>query len=176
MGYYKEELLNNEVIKDGYFATGDIGEIDAEGFLKITDRKKEMFKTSGGKYIAPQLIENSMKQSRFIEQIMVIGDGQKMPAAFIQPNFDFLKAWAKIHQIEIGTSYAEICTNQKVIERIKEEIDKLNEKFGNWEKIKRFELTPDVWSIEGGHLTPTMKLKRKIVMEKYQSLYKQIYG
>jgi long-chain acyl-CoA synthetase len=176
MGYYKDEKLTEEVLIDNYFHTGDIGEFDSDGFLRITDRKKEMFKTSGGKYIAPQLIENTMKQSRFIEQIMVIGDGQKMPAAFIQPNFDFVKEWAKIHKIAIGTTNEEIVTNLKVIERIQEEVDKLNEKFGNWEKIKRFELTPDVWSIEAGHLTPTLKLKRKIVMEKYLNLFHKIYN
>ncbi len=176
MGYYKDEKLTSEVITDGYFHTGDIGIFDQEGFLKITDRKKEMFKTSGGKYIAPQLIENTMKQSRFIEQIMVIGDGQKMPAAFIQPSFDFIKEWGVIHGIDVGKSNEEIVSNEKVIARIQEEIDSLNEKFGNWEKIKRFELTPDVWSIEGGQLTPTLKLKRKIVMEKYIDLFHKIYN
>ena len=176
MGYFKDEKLTSEVITDGYFHTGDIGIFDADGFLKITDRKKEMFKTSGGKYIAPQMIENTMKQSRFIEQIMVIGDGQKMPAAFIQPNFEFLKEWATIHGLDIGKSNEEIISNEKVIERIQGEIDALNEKFGNWEKIKRFELTPDIWSIEGGQLTPTLKLKRKIVMEKYIDLFHKIYN
>ncbi len=176
MGYYKDEILTNEVLKDGYFLTGDIGEIDSDGFLKITDRKKEMFKTSGGKYIAPQMIENIMKQSRFIEQIMVIGDGEKMPAAFIQPSFDFIREWEKLHGIEVGKTNEEIISNPKVIARIQEEIDSLNEKFGNWEKIKRFELTPEVWSIDGGHLTPTLKLKRKIVMEKYKDLYSKIYS
>ena len=175
MGYYKDEKLTNEAIVDGFFHTGDIGEVDSEGFLKITDRKKEMFKTSGGKYIAPQLLENTMKQSRFIEQIMVIGDGQKMPAAFIQPSFDFIKEWAKIHNISIGTTNEEIVTNQQVIKRIQQEVDSLNEKFGNWEKIKKFELTPDLWTIPAGHLTPTMKLKRKVVMEKYINLYHKIY-
>ena len=176
MGYYKEEALTKEAIVDGYFHTGDIGEIDNEGFLKITDRKKEMFKTSGGKYISPQLLENVMKQSRFIEQIMVIGDGQKMPAAFIQPNFDFIKEWERLHGINIDKTHEEIISNPKVIERIQEEVDILNEKFGNWEKIKRFELTPDIWSIAGGHLTPTMKLKRKIVMDKYIDLFHKIYA
>jgi long-chain acyl-CoA synthetase len=176
MGYFKDETLTNEVLVDGYFHTGDIGEIDNEGFLKITDRKKEMFKTSGGKYISPQLLENAMKQSRFIEQIMVIGDGQKMPAAFIQPNFEFIKEWERLHGITIGKTNEEIISNPKVIERIQDEVDILNEKFGNWEKIKRFELTPDVWSIDGGHLTPTLKLKRKIVMEKYIDLFHKIYG
>ena len=176
MGYFKDEQLTNEVIMDGYFHTGDIGEFDKDGFLKITDRKKEMFKTSGGKYIAPQLIENTMKQSRFIEQIMVIGADEKMPAAFIQPSFEFVKEWAKIHKITIGDTNKELVTNPQVIQRIQEEVDVLNEKFGNWEKIKRFELTEDVWSIEGGQLTPTLKLKRKIVLEKYRDLYSKIYG
>jgi long-chain acyl-CoA synthetase len=176
MGYYKDETLTNEVIKNNYFHTGDIGEFDKDGFLRITDRKKEMFKTSGGKYIAPQLIENRLKQSFFIEQVMVIGDGEKMPGAFIQPNFDFVREWAKRHNINISGSNEELVNHPKVIERFQEEVDEANEKFGNWEKIKRFELTPDIWSIEGGHLTPTMKLKRKIVKEKYKQLYDKIYN
>ncbi len=176
MGYYKDEIKTAEALKDGYFHTGDIGQMDAEGFLKITDRKKEIFKTSGGKYIAPQIIENTMKQSRFIEQIMVIGDGQKMPGAFIQPNFNFLKDWSKKNNINIGETYQEIASNPQVIDRIQKEVDRINEKFGHWEKIKRFELTPDVWSIEGGQLTPTLKLKRKNVMEKYQTLFDKIYA
>ena len=176
MGYYKDEEKTKEALANGYFHTGDIGNIDAEGFLKITDRKKEMFKTSGGKYIAPQLIENTMIQSRFIEQIMVIGDGEKMPAAFIQPSFEFIKEWEKLHGIEVGKTNQEIISNPKVIARIQEEVDHLNAKFGNWEKIKRFELTPDVWSIDGGQLTPTLKLRRKIVLEMYKPLYEKIYG
>jgi len=175
LGYFKDEKLTQDVLSDGYFHTGDIGEIDSEGFLKITDRKKEMFKTSGGKYIAPQIIENAMKQSPFIEQIMVIGDGEKMPAAFIQPNFSFLKNWAIIKQIEIGNTPEAVCANPTVIARIQKEVDKINENFGNWEKIKRFELTPDTWSIDLGLLTPTLKLKRKAIKEKYKSLYDKIY-
>jgi len=176
LGYYKDPEKTAEAIIDGYFHTGDIGEIDSEGFLKITDRKKEMFKTSGGKYIAPQMIENAMKQSRFIEQIMVIGEGEKMPAAFIQPNFEFVKEWAKIHRITLGSSDKEISENKDVIKRIDEEIEAINKKFGHWEQIKRFELTPDVWSIDGGQLTPTLKLKRKIIKEIYKDLYAKIYG
>jgi len=175
MGYYKDQQLTDEVIINGYFHTGDIGEIDSQGFLKITDRKKEMFKTSGGKYIAPQLIENAMKQSLFIEQIMVIGDGEKMPAAFIQPSFDFLREWAKRHHEDIGDLNEEIASNPKVIARIQEEVNEINKKFGNWEMIKRFELTPNIWSIDGGELTPTLKLKRKVVREKYKDLYDKIY-
>jgi len=174
LGYYKDEAKTAEVIIDGYFHTGDIGEIDADGFLKITDRKKEMFKTSGGKYVAPQLLENRFKQSRFIDQIMVVGEGEKMPAALIQPDFDFVKNWAKIHNIEIGTN-KELVQNEQVIARFEEEVTNANENFAKWEKIKQFRLTPDIWSIEGGHLTPTMKLKRKIVKEKYIELYNDIY-
>lgn len=176
MGYYKDETLTNEAIKDGYFHTGDIGIIDNDGFLKITDRKKEMFKTSGGKYIAPQLLENAMKQSRFIEQIMVIGDGQKMPAAFIQPNFDFVREWAVMHNVPVGKSNEDIANNAKIKERIDQEVEEINKKFGNWEQLKQIELTPDIWSIDGGHLTPTMKLKRKFVLEKYKDLFDKIYG
>lgn len=176
LGYYKDEAQTSEVLKDGYFHTGDIGEIDAEGFLKITDRKKEMFKTSGGKYISPQLLENAFKQSRFIEQIMVIGDGQKMPAAFIQPHFEYIKEWQKLHNITPDTSFEAIANNPLVIKRIQEEVNTINEKFGNWERVKRFELTPDLWSIDGGHLTPTLKLKRKVVLEKYKELFAKIYG
>lgn len=176
LGYFKDPEKTAEALQDGYFHTGDIGEIDSEGFLKITDRKKEMFKTSGGKYIAPQMIENAMKQSRFIEQIMVIGDGEKMPGAFIQPNFEFVKEWAKIHKITLGKTDKEISENADVIKRIDDEVESINEKFGNWEKIKRFELTPDVWSIDGGQLTPTLKLKRKIIKEIYKDLYAKIYG
>ena len=175
-GYYKDETQTNEVLKNNYFHTGDIGEIDSDGFLKITDRKKEMFKTSGGKYVAPQILENTFKQSRFIEQIMVIGEGEKMPAAFIQPNFDFIKDWATRKKINIGTTNEEIIQNSELINRIQEEINDANEKFGNWEKIKRFELTPDIWSIDAGHLTPTMKLKRKIIKEMYKDLYNKIYS
>ncbi len=177
MGYYKDPDKTNEVLnKEGYFHTGDIGEIDADGFLRITDRKKEMFKTSGGKYVAPQVIENTLKQSRFIEQIMVIGEGEKMPAAFVQPNFEFLQDWAKRKNLNIGNSFYEMITNQIVIDRYQEEIDNFNQKFGKWERIKRFELTPEEWSIDAGHLTPTMKLKRRIIKDKYKSLYSKIYG
>lgn len=176
MGYYKDPQKTAEVMTGDYFHTGDIGEIDSEGFLKITNRKKEIFKTSGGKYIVPQYIENEMKQSRFIEQIMVVGEGEKMPAALIQPNFEFLKEWAKRHNIQLENNHEAIVQNQQVIDRIQMEVDTCNERFGNWEKIKTFRLTPDVWSIDEGHLTPTLKLKRKIIKEKYKTLYDQMYN
>ncbi|MFB9057474.1 AMP-dependent synthetase/ligase [Mariniflexile ostreae] len=174
LGYYKDPEKTAEAITDGYFHTGDIGELSEDGFLKITDRKKEMFKTSGGKYVAPSLLENKLKQSRFIEQIMVIGEGEKMPAALIQPNFNFVKEWAKRHKITI-TSNEDLVSDTQVRDRIKNEIDEANKKFGKWEQIKKFELTPDVWSIEGGHLTPTMKMKRKVIKELYTTLIEKIY-
>jgi len=175
MGYYKDAEKTAEVIIDGYFHTGDIGEIDTDGFLKITDRKKEMFKTSGGKYVAPQLLENRFKQSRFIEQIMVVGEGEKMPAALIQPDFEYLNEWAKNNNITIPEN-SDIILNEKVLACYQEEVDSANEKFAKWEKVKQFRLTPDVWSIGEGHLTPTMKLRRKIIKEKYLHLYNDIYG
>ncbi len=176
LGYFKNQEQTDEVMKDGYFHTGDIGEIDSEGFLKITDRKKEMFKTSGGKYVAPQVIENVMKQSRFIEQMMVIGEGEKMPAALIQPDFEFLKEWGSKKGRNLSSDPKEIVKNQAVIDRIQQEVDFYNERFGNWEKVKRFELTPEIWSIEGGQLTPTMKMKRKVIKAQYKDLYDKIYG
>lgn len=174
MGYYKDPEKTAEVLKDGYFHTGDKGEVCEEGFLKITGRTKEMFKTSGGKYVIPPLLEGKLKQSRFIEQVMVVGEGEKMPAALIQPNFEFVREWANRHRIELGTN-AEVIAHPKVIERIQEEVDGCNKRFGKWEQIKRFELTPEEWSIDGGHLTPTMKMKRKIIKEIYTDLYEKIY-
>jgi long-chain acyl-CoA synthetase len=174
-GYYKDSEKTAEVMNGDYFHTGDIGVIDTDGFLQITDRKKEMFKTSGGKYVAPQLLENRFKQSRFIEQLMVVGEGEKMPAALIQPNFEFLYSWAEKNSISVGEN-SDIVLNEKIIARIQEEVDSANEDFAKWEKVKQFRLTPDVWSIDDGHMTPTLKLRRKIIKEKYITLYNDIYG
>ncbi len=174
-GYYKDPERTKSVMTGDFFHTGDKGEFDNDGFLSITGRKKEIFKTSGGKYIAPALLENEMKQSRFIEQILVIGEGQKMPAALIQPNFDFLREWARIHHEPIPGNNQELIDNPHVVKRIEKEIKKGNKSFGKWETIKRFELTPDVWSIENNLLTPTMKPKRTEILEKYLHLYNKIY-
>ncbi|MGB0837675.1 MAG: AMP-dependent synthetase/ligase [Flavobacteriaceae bacterium] len=176
LGYYKDPEKTASVMTGEYFHTGDIGEVDSDGFLKITDRKKEMFKTSGGKYVAPAVLENILKQSRFIEQVMVIGEGEKMPAALVQMNFEFVAEWAKRHDINLDKDESQWAENPQIIERIQEEVDYCNSKFGKWEQIKRFELTPDVWSIEGGHLTPTMKMKRKIIKQNYIELYDKIYS
>ena len=176
-GYFKNEEMTKEVFTaDGFFKTGDIGHIDEEGYLHITDRKKEMFKTSGGKYIAPQVLENQAKGSKFIEQIMVVGDGEKMPCAFIQPDYNFAKSWAARKNLNIGETPAEMAKSPELKERIGKEIDYINTKLGNWEQIKRFELTPELWTIELGLLTPTLKLKRKAVKERYIKLYNKMYG
>lgn len=176
MGYYKDPERTADVMTGAYFHTGDKGEIDQQGFLKITGRKKEMFKTSGGKYIIPTLLENELKQSHFIEQVMVVGEGEKMPAAIMQPNFEFIKEWAKFKHHTIGTSNQEIITSEIVLNRIQKEVDKCNVNFGKWEQIKRFELTPDVWSVDGGQLTPTMKMKRDVIKSLYKNLYDKIYS
>jgi long-chain acyl-CoA synthetase len=175
LGYYKDPEKTATVMTGDYFHTGDIGEMDSEGFLKITDRKKEMFKTSGGKYVAPALIENELKQSRFIEQVMVIGEGEKMPAALIQPDFIFIKEWGKRHNLNF-TTMKDVVANEKVLARYQEEIDHANANFAKWEKVKDFRLTPETWTIDKGHLTPTMKLKRKAIKEIYSDLYNDIYG
>ncbi len=176
LGYYKDPEKTAEVMTGDYFHTGDKGEIDKEGFLKITGRKKEIFKTSGGKYISPILLENEMKQSRFIEQILVIGEGQKMPAAIVQPNFDFVKEWIRLHNVNCGQTHEEIAVNQEVHDRIKKEIEIGNQHFGKWETIKLFEMTPEVWSVDNNLLTPTFKPKREVILKKYKHLYDKIYS
>ena len=176
IGYYKDPEKTAEVIKDGYFHTGDKGELDADGFLKITGRTKEMFKTSGGKYVVPPLLEGELKQSRFIEQVMVIGEGQKMPAAIIQPNFEFIKDWIERKKLNIGKTNEEMIASEDVLKRIQEEVNVCNQNFGKWEQIKVFKLTKDEWSIAGGHLTPTMKMKRAIILKIYKDLYDDIYN
>jgi long-chain acyl-CoA synthetase len=174
-GYYKDPERTAEVLKDGWFHTGDKGELDEDGFLKITGRKKEIFKTSGGKYVSPALLENEMKKSRFIEQIMVVGEGEKMPAALVQPDFNFIQEWAKRHEINLGDSLDEIVKNSKLIERIEKEIEHYNKGFSKWEKVKKIVLTPEIWSVDNGLLTPTMKMKRKKIKEKFIDLYNRLY-
>lgn len=175
MGYFKDPEKTASVMTDDYFHTGDKGEIDPDGFLKITGRKKEMFKTSGGKYVIPTLLENDLKQSRFIEQIMVIGEGEKMPAALIQPNFEFVHEWVERKHHPIENSYEAIANSDIVQQRIQREVDKCNQNFGKWEQIKVFKLTPELWSIDAGHLTPTLKMKRDIIKQKYKNLIESIY-
>ena len=176
MGYYKLPEKTAEVIKDGWFHTGDIGEFQEGKFLKITDRKKEIFKTSGGKYVVPQAMENKFKESRFIEQIIVIGEGEKFPSALIVPSFEFVKEWAKRKNVDIGDgSNAAMAACEQVKERIQKEVDFFNQGFGSWEKLKCVELLSEEMSIEGGELTPTLKLKRKNIMKIHAETVAKIY-
>ena len=167
-----KEIFNEE----GYFKTGDIGHLDKEGYLFITDRKKEMFKTSGGKYVAPQAIESLARSSQFIEQIMVVGDGEKMPSALIQPDFLFVKEWAAKNKINIGKTEAEIASSPELKKEIQNVISNVNKNLGHWEQVKTIELTPEVWAIENGLLTPTLKLKRKAIKEYFHTQYEKLYG
>ena len=175
MGYYKDEKLTSEVMTDDYFHTGDIGEFDADGFLKITDRKKEMFKTSGGKYIAPQPMENKFKESSLIEQLIVVGENKNYPAALIVPSFDGLREYCKHKDIPY-TSDEEMIQKPDILEKYQREIDQLNKYFGKWEQIKRFKLLPKPWGIETGEMTPTMKLKRKVIHSKFEKEIEGLYS
>jgi long-chain acyl-CoA synthetase len=173
IGYYKEPDKTAEVLKDGWFHTGDIGEVK-DGFLKITDRKKELFKTSGGKYVAPQVVENAMKASEFIEQIMVIGDGEKFPAALIVPEFVGLKKWAEKNGVN-AQDLNMLIENKNVQTLFDNEIERINEQFGNWEQVKAFRLLPRAFAIADGEITPTLKLKRKKIMENWKGKVDDIY-
>ena len=175
MGYYKRPDLTAEVLKDGWFHTGDIGVMIDNKFLKITDRKKEIFKTSGGKYVAPQPIENKMKESKWIEQMMVTGAEQKFTGALIVPAFNALKEWCGEHGVEF-TGNEKIIKNEKIVNLIKDTVERYNQNFNQVEQIKKFELLPYEWSVEGGELTPTLKLKRKVIMEKYKDAIERIYS
>jgi long-chain acyl-CoA synthetase len=174
-GYYKREDLTAEVIDaEGWFKTGDIGEFIEGKFLKITDRKKEMFKTSGGKYVAPQVLENKFKESRIIEQIMVLGDGQKFPAAFIVPSFSGLRNWCEIKGIPYSSD-TQMVREKVVLDKFQKEVDLINENFAQYEKIKKFELLPLPWTVESGEMTPTLKPKRKVILKNNESLVHKIY-
>lgn len=175
MGYFNRPDLTQEVIdNEGWFHTGDIGVFIDNHFLKITDRKKEIFKTSGGKYIAPQALENKFKESQFIEQIMVIGENRKFPAALIVPAFAHLQKWCEIKSIPY-TTHAEMVARPEVVERIAREVEELNATFSQHEQIKRFELVGHEWTIDGGELTATLKLRRKLIAERHQALIDKIY-
>ena len=174
MGYYNQPLLTAETIVDGWLHTGDIGVFEEEKFLKITDRKKELFKTSGGKYVAPQPIENKMKESPFVEQMMIVGAEQKFVGALIVPSIPNLKEWMRQNNIGFTTNEAAI-HNPQVLGLYKKLIDSFNEFFNHVEQVKRFELLPDEWTIDSGELTPTLKLKRKVIMEKYKAVIARIY-
>ena len=176
MGYYKQPELTREVLtEDGWFHTGDIGELVDGKFLKITDRKKEMFKLSSGKYIAPQVIENKLKESFFIEQAMVVGENEKFASALISPNFPFLHEWASRHDIKFRDNQELIC-RKDVQDRIQQEVQLLNKELGEHERIKRIRLVEEEWSSETGELSPTSKLKRRKLYETYDHLLTEIYS
>lgn len=174
-GYYKQPDLTAEVLEpDGWFHTGDIGELHEGGYLKITDRKKEIFKTSGGKYIAPQPMENKFKESPVIEQIIVVGENKNFPAALIVPSIQGLKDWCKHKDIPYTTD-AEMLKKPEILDKFQKEIDEKNKYFGKWEQVKKFVVLPQQWTIETGELTPTMKLKRKIIHQKFAKEVESMY-
>lgn len=174
-GYFKDEEHTVQMFsEDGWFKTGDIGVITSRGHLKITDRKKEIFKTASGKYIAPQIIENKLKESPFIEQAMVVGENQKYPAAIVSLNFFHVKTWCEAKNMQF-TSNHEAVLNPVIRKRVAKEIEKVNATLGEHERIVKFEFTHNAWSVESGELTPTLKLKRKIISEKYSSLMEKLF-
>ena len=174
MGYYKRPDLTKETIINGWLHTGDIGVFEAGKFLKITDRKKELFKTSGGKYVAPQPIENKMKESPFVEQIMIIGAEEKFVSALIVPSIPNLKEWMRTKNIPFTTNEAAVI-NPDVSAFYRELVEAFNKFFNHVEQVKKFELLPEEWTIESGELTPTLKLKRKVIMEKFRLAIERIY-
>jgi len=175
LGYYKNPELTADVLQDGWFHTGDIGVLDENGFLKITDRKKEIFKTSGGKYVAPLPIENKMKENHFIEQMMVVGAGRKFTAALIVPSYTNLIPWCKQNDIPF-TSHQQLIADKRVISLFQSAIDKFNPEFNHVEQVKKITLLPEEWSIESSELTPTGKMKRKVITEKYAAEIDKMYA
>lgn len=174
-GYYKNEQATKETIDDdGYLHTGDIGELTSDGFLRITDRKKEMFKTSGGKYVAPQPIENKIMESPLIAQVMVIGENQKFPAALIVPNFEELEKWARHKGISFS-SKEDLIKNEQVLEKYTRILDQSVSNFGNWEKVKKFKLFSKEWTIDNGELTPKLSLRRKVILERHKEAIEKVY-
>lgn len=175
-GYYKNDKATAEVFDEhGYFHTGDIGELTADGFLRITDRKKEMFKTAGGKYVAPQVLENKLMESPFIGQVMVIGENRRFPSALIVPNFEDLEKWAERKNISFS-SREELIAQKEVLEKYDQIVDNAMTKFGKWEKVKKFVLLPEEWTIDNGELTPKLSLRRKVILEKFQKAVDEIYA
>lgn len=176
VGYYKNDDATKETIdNDGYLHTGDIGELTADGFLKITDRKKEIFKTAGGKYIAPQVMENKLMESVLIGQVMIVGENKKFPAALIVPAFEELEKYCKVKGIPFDSREA-LLKNPQILEKYQQEIDKANENFGHWEMVKKFVLLPKEWTIDNGELTPKLSLKRKIILQKHEEEINKTYA
>ena len=176
MGYYKAPEMTAQVIdENGWFHTGDIGVFEDDKFLKITDRKKEIFKLSGGKYIAPQMIENKLKASNLIEQVMVIGANEKFASALISPNFQLLHDWCAEHKIHFRDNQ-ELIKIPEVLEKIQKEVNAINKTLGTHEQILRIRLVHEEWSPATGELSPTLKLRRNMVAVKYRHLIDDIYS
>jgi long-chain acyl-CoA synthetase len=176
LGYYnKPEATRDVFTDDGWFRTGDIGEIDADGFLKITDRKKELFKTSGGKYIAPTHIEGLIRASRFVNQAVLVGNERKFPAALIVPNFEMLRSYASHKRLNID-SPVDFCRSEKIGDLIRRQIDDLTKGLAQYEKVKKFVLLENDFTVEGGEMTPTLKIKRRVIDEKYRDVIDRIYA
>ena len=173
-GYYKRPDLTAETMRDGWLLTGDIGIWVDNYYLKITDRKKELFKTSGGKYVAPQPIENKLKENQLIEQAIIVGADKKFVGALIVPSFTFLKGWMQQQGLPYTTP-EEAIKSPQVLNIFKEQVEKINQQFNHVEQVKKFELLPREWSIETGEMTPKMSLKRKIIMEKFKDAIERIY-
>ena len=174
-GYYREEQMTREAIDpDGWFHTGDIGTIEPEGQLRITGRKKELFKTSFGKYVSPQLIEDKFKESLFIDQMIVVGENQKFAAALIVPDFTFLRSWCEVKEVEYTTN-PEMIKLPRIQKRIRQEVNKYNAFLGETEKVKKYFLMDAEWSFESGEITPTLKLKRKFIIKKYEELIAKLF-
>jgi len=175
MGYYKRPDLTAEVINEGWFATGDIGTLVDNKFLKITDRKKELFKTSGGKYVAPLPIESKLMESVYVEQVIVVGSGQKFVGALLVPSFSNLHEWCRKNNVPVAPN-EELIRHPKVVELYKDLVESFNKYFSHVEQIKKFELLPNEWTVDTGEMTPKMSLKRKVIMEKYRDEVNRIYG
>lgn len=178
IGYYKHPELTAAAMQDGWFHTGDIGQWTEDRFLKITDRKKEIFKTSGGKYVAPQAIENKMKESTCIEQMMVVGAGRKFVSALIVPGFVQLRKYLRDNHpnIDVPGRNSELIKLPEVIAQVQKQVDKYNQLFGHTEQVKKIVLLPDEWTIDTGELTPSLKIKRKVIEQKYAQQIEQLYA
>ena len=176
LGYYhKDEATKEAFTDDGWFKTGDIGNIDADGFLSITDRKKELFKTSGGKYIAPSPIEQMIRSSRFVNQVVLVGNERKFPAALIVPNFEMLESYAKLKELDIKTP-AEFCSHPRIIDLFARQIEAMTPNLSQFERVKKFALLEHELTVENGELTPTLKVKRRVIDEKYRDVIDRIYS
>jgi long-chain acyl-CoA synthetase len=174
-GYFnKPDATDDAFTEDGWFRTGDIGELDEDGFLQITDRKKELFKTSGGKYIAPSRIEQMIRSSKFVSQAVLVGDRRKFPSALIVPNFEMLESYAEHKGLRI-TAPAEFCIHPRIIDLIERQIAEQTASLSQYEKVKKFVLIENEMTVEGGELTPTLKVRRRIVDEKYKSVIDRMY-